>query len=167
MKYTDIMPKKSDHTIDATGTVNACSGPAGKSRRGFLQGSLGLIAGAAGAQFLPSGVAAQQRAAGAATLERLTNANGRPILLKDGMVLSMDRQVGDFEKADVLIDGTTIARIAPAISAGDAEVVDCAGTIVMPGFITTHHHQYQTLQRSIIADGLLQGAWPQESYGSV
>jgi cytosine/adenosine deaminase-related metal-dependent hydrolase len=38
---------------------------------------------------------------------------------------------------------------------------------VMPGFITTHHHQYETLQRSIIADGMLQGAWPQESYGSV
>jgi len=37
----------------------------------------------------------------------------------------------------------------------------------MPGFITTHHHQYETLQRSVIPDGLLTGAWPQESYGSV
>ena len=46
-------------------------------------------------------------------------------------------------------------------------MVDCSGTIVMPGFITTHHHQYETLQRSIIADGLLAGAWPLESYGSV
>ena len=35
----------------------------------------------------------------------------------------------------------------------------------MPGFIHTHHHQYETLQRSVIPDGLLQGAWPQESYG--
>src|SRR2546421_6487463 len=32
------------------------------------------------------------------------------------------------------------------ISAADAEVVDCSGTIVMPGFITTHHHQYETLR---------------------
>ena len=76
-------------------------------------------------------------------------------------------RVGDFEKADVLIDGKTIAQVAPNIAAGDAEVVDCSGTIVMPGFITTHHHQYETLQRSIIPDGLLAGAWPQESYGSV
>ena len=75
--------------------------------------------------------------------------------------------MGDFERADVLIDGKLIAQIAPNISAGDAEVVDCSGTIVMPGFITTHHHQYETLQRSVIADGLLPGAWPQESYGSV
>ena len=37
----------------------------------------------------------------------------------------------------------------------------------MPGFITTHHHQYETLLRSIIPDGLLAGSWPEESYGSV
>jgi hypothetical protein len=70
----------------------------------------------------------------------------------------LDPKVGDFEKADVLIDGKTIADIEPSIAAGDAEVIDCSGTIVMPGFITTHHHQYETLQRSIIADGLLAGA---------
>ena len=91
----------------------------------------------------------------------------RRILLRGGTVLSLDPRVGDFEKADMLIDGQRIAQIAPTVSAGDAEVVDCAGTIVMPGFITTHHHQYETLQRSVIPDGLLTGAWPQESYGSV
>jgi cytosine/adenosine deaminase-related metal-dependent hydrolase len=82
-------------------------------------------------------------------------------------VLSLDPKVGDFERADVLVDGKLISQIAPDISVADAEVIDCAGTIVMPGFITTHHHQYETLQRSIIADGLLAGAWPLESYGSV
>jgi 5-methylthioadenosine/S-adenosylhomocysteine deaminase len=91
----------------------------------------------------------------------------RPILLRGGVVLALDPKVGDFEKADVLINGKTIAQIAPAIAAADAEVIDCSGTIVMPGFITTHHHQYETIQRSIIADGLLAGAWPQETYGSV
>src|SRR5215470_14281203 len=91
----------------------------------------------------------------------------RRILLRGGVVLSLDPKVGDFEKGDVLIDGKTIAEIAPTVSASDAEIVDCTGTIVMPGFITTHHHQYETLQRSVIPDGLLTGAWPQESYGSV
>jgi cytosine/adenosine deaminase-related metal-dependent hydrolase len=87
--------------------------------------------------------------------------------LRGGVVLTLDPKVGDFERADVLIDGKTIARIEPTISDADAEVIDCSGTIVMPGFITTHHHQYETLERSIIADGLLFGAWPQETYGSV
>src|SRR5512138_1802283 len=91
----------------------------------------------------------------------------RRILLRGGVVLSLDPRVGDFEKADVLIDGKRIAQVAPTITAGDAEVVDCSGAIVMPGFITTHHHQYETLQRSIIADGLLFGTWPQETYTSV
>lgn len=91
----------------------------------------------------------------------------RRILLRGGVVLTLDAKIGDFEKADVLIDGTKIVQVAPTISAADAEVVDCSGTIVMPGFVTTHHHQYETLQRSIIADGLLFGSWPQETYTSV
>jgi hypothetical protein len=87
----------------------------------------------------------------------------RRILLRGGVVLSLDPKVGDFDKADVLIDGKKIVEVAPAVAAGDAEIVDCSGTIVMPGFITTHHHMYETLQRSSIPDGLLAGAWPQES----
>jgi cytosine/adenosine deaminase-related metal-dependent hydrolase len=91
----------------------------------------------------------------------------RRILLRGGIVLSLDPKVGDFESADVLVDGTQIAAIGRNLQAGDAEIVDCSGTIVMPGFITTHHHQYETIQRSIIPDGLLAQPWPMESYGSV
>jgi cytosine/adenosine deaminase-related metal-dependent hydrolase len=91
----------------------------------------------------------------------------RRILLRGGVVLSLDPKVGDFATGDVLVDGKKIVEVAPHVSAADAEIVDCSGTIVMPGFITTHHHMYETLQRSVIADGLLAGAWPQESYGSV
>src|SRR5919197_714922 len=49
--------------------------------------------------------------------------NGRRILLKGGIVLSMDRNVGDFEKADVLIEGKKIAAVAPNLKAS-AEVID-------------------------------------------
>jgi hypothetical protein len=91
----------------------------------------------------------------------------RRILLRGGVVLSLDPKVGDFDNADVLIDGRTIAAVGPKLSATDAEVIDCAGTIVMPGFITTHHHRYETIQRSIIPDGVLAQPWPQESYQSV
>lgn len=93
--------------------------------------------------------------------------HGHRVLLKGGIVLSLDPAVGDFEKADVLIEGKKIKEVRPNIHASSAQVVDCRGMIVMPGFVTTHHHQYETLMRSVIPDGLLQGAWPQESYGSV
>src|SRR5438067_2516626 len=135
-----------------------------RSRRRFLAATAAGLASAscAGAQL--AGV----RSATPTDLQNLVgDARKRRILLRGGVVLSLDPKVGDFEKADVLIDGKSIAQIGPNISAADAEVVDCSGTIVMPGFITTHHHQYETLQRSIIADGLLAGAWPLETYGSV
>jgi 5-methylthioadenosine/S-adenosylhomocysteine deaminase len=137
----------------------------GVSRRDFLTATAAAT-GLAAASCAPA-----QTGAGAAVSSQPQNFVGdgrkRRILLRGGVVLTLDPKVGDFENADVLIDGTRIADIRPGIAAADAEVVDCAGTIVMPGFITTHHHQYETLQRSIIADGVLAGAWPQETYSSV
>ena len=135
-----------------------------RSRREFLAAG---AAGLAGAAFAPPQIAGLHSATPADLQGLIGDASRRRILLRGGVVLSLDPRVGDFEKADVLIDGKTIAQIAPNISVTDAEVIDCTGTIVMPGFITTHQHQYMTLQRSIITDGFLQGAWPLESYGSV
>jgi 5-methylthioadenosine/S-adenosylhomocysteine deaminase len=81
------------------------------------------------------------------TLENLRNANGRAILIKDGIVLSMDSQVGDFEKADVLIQGKKIVSIGPNVPApAHALIVNATGMIVMPGFIDTHHHQFETVR---------------------
>ena len=144
------------------------------SRRGFLQTSAAGIAGATLAvgacRSTPGGGSAPLAGVSGATPADLQGLVGdgrkRPILLRGGVVVSLDPKVGDFEKADVLIDGKTIARIAPTIPAGDAEIVDCAGTIVMPGFITTHNHQYEAILRSLIPDGLLAGAWPLETYNS-
>jgi len=152
-------------SITRSGTTAAQAVP---SRRDFLKvGAAGLAGStiAMGACRTGSGNASQATAAGVQGL--VGDARKRRILLRGGVVLSLDPKVGDFERADVLIDGKTIAQIGPNLSAPDAEVVDCAGTIVMPGFITTHHHQYETLQRSIIADGLLGQPWPMESYQSV
>ena len=42
---------------------------------------------------------------------------GRRILLKGGVVLSFDPNVGDFEKADVLIEGSKIVEVRPNIQA--------------------------------------------------
>jgi 5-methylthioadenosine/S-adenosylhomocysteine deaminase len=142
------------------------------SRREFLTTSVGAtIASMTSATWAGPSSTRQLDGLRAATPSELQNLVGdgrrRRILLRGGVVLSLDPKVGDFEKADILIDGKLIVNVGPDISVADAEVVDCSGTIVMPGFITTHHHQYETLQRSIIADGMLQGGWPQESYGSV
>jgi 5-methylthioadenosine/S-adenosylhomocysteine deaminase len=78
------------------------------------------------------------------------------ILLKGGMVLTLDRNLGDFETADVLVEGKKIAAVQPNLKA-EAQIIDASNSIVMPGFIDTHHHQYETILRSILADGLLAG----------
>jgi len=126
-----------------------------KTRRGFLKRGVagGATAGAAVAGLLPQIASAQAR--GDATQDRLQKA--RRILLKGGIVMSLDPAVGDFEKADVLIEGRKISAIAPDLSsaAQGAVVVDASGMIVMPGFVDTHHHQYETVLRSILADGNL------------
>jgi cytosine/adenosine deaminase-related metal-dependent hydrolase len=80
---------------------------------------------------------------------------GRRYLLKGGAVLSMDPNVGDFPRADVLIEGKKILALGPNLDASDAAIVDASGTVVMPGFIDTHHHQYETALRSFLAEGLL------------
>lgn len=70
----------------------------------------------------------------------------------------MDAAVGDFECADLLVEGDKISAIAEHIELGDnpdTHIVDASGKIVMPGFVDTHHHQFQTALRSYLADGLL------------
>ena len=80
---------------------------------------------------------------------------GRRYLIKGGAVMSMDKTVGDFAQADVLVEGKKILAVGPSLHAGGASVIDARGRIVMPGFIDTHHHQFETALRSFLADGVL------------
>ncbi|GLT00686.1 cytosine deaminase [Sphingobium jiangsuense] len=98
---------------------------------------------------------------------RSGNAGDR-ILLKGGTILSMDPALGDFAQGDVLIEGRKIVAVGAGLGdVGDAQIVDCSGQIVMPGFVNTHHHQFYAAQRAIISDGNLWAPWPQEDYMAV
>src|SRR5262249_56096317 len=82
------------------------------SRRGILKAGAALVAGAS---------ATSPASAQTDDFSRLQGA--RRILFKGGTVLSLDRQVGDFTQADVLIEDGTIHAVRPDIAA-DAVVVD-------------------------------------------
>src|SRR5438309_2340801 len=125
------------------------------SRRGFLTSSALLAGAAAAAQFLPRASFAQGAGPETAELTRLQQA-GR-ILLRGGVVLTLDRQIGDFAQADVLIEDGKIREVRPniAVAGDDAAVIDATNRIVLPGFIDTHHHFYQGLLRNILTNGLL------------
>jgi 5-methylthioadenosine/S-adenosylhomocysteine deaminase len=78
------------------------------------------------------------------------------LLVKDGCVLTLDRALGDFERADVLVEGGRIAAVAPDLDEDAEDVIEAAGKIVMPGFVDTHRHTWQTALRGICADWTLQ-----------
>src|SRR2546426_1671797 len=80
---------------------------------------------------------------------------GTRYVIRGGSVMSMDPKVGDFARADVLVEGKKILKVGPNLNAGSADVIDATGRIVMPGFIDTHHHQFETALRSFLADGVL------------
>lgn len=70
-------------------------------------------------------------------------------------MLSLDPRVGDFDTADVLIDGTTIAAVGPNLTASNAQVIDASHAIVMPGLVDTHRHMWEGSLRNILPNGLL------------
>jgi len=82
-------------------------------------------------------------------------------VLNGGIVLSLDKKVGNFSQADVLIEGSKIAAVGPNLKVENAEVIDASNMIVMPGFIDTHRHLWEGILRNIGTDIPLEGA---ESY---
>ena len=120
------------------------------SRRNFLKAAATPLA-AAGANLF----AARPAAARADDAPEDSGRPGRRYLIRGGAVMSMDPAVGDFPQADVLVEGKKILAVGPNLRAGGASVIDARGRIVMPGFIDTHHHQFETVLRSFLADGVL------------
>ncbi|MER6798973.1 amidohydrolase family protein, partial [Amycolatopsis mediterranei] len=73
-------------------------------------------------------------------------------LVRGGVVVSMDPAVGTLARGDVLIEDGRIAAIGPDLDAAGAEVVDARGKLVIPGFVDTHRHTWQTAFRGLGAD---------------
>jgi cytosine/adenosine deaminase-related metal-dependent hydrolase len=84
------------------------------------------------------------------------------ILLQGGTILT--HGAGDHVnaiEADLLIEGNTISKIAKGIKVGaETEVIDCAGKLLSPGFVDTHHHVWQTLLKGRHANQLLMDYFP-------
>jgi len=82
----------------------------------------------------------------------MSTQSNRRTLFKGGAVVTMDQQVPNLPVGDVLVEGGRIAAIGPNILADDAEVIDAAGSIVMPGLIDAHHHMWLGVMRRLMPD---------------
>jgi 5-methylthioadenosine/S-adenosylhomocysteine deaminase len=126
------------------------------SRRDFLKASAATAVAAAGMNFLTAPPAAA--APGDPGPPAGVGQAGRRYIIRGGYVMSMDPSLGNlgnFAPGDVLVEGTKILDVGPNLQATGAGVIDARGRIVMPGFIDTHHHQFETALRSFLADGIL------------
>jgi 5-methylthioadenosine/S-adenosylhomocysteine deaminase len=117
------------------------------NRREFLAAGAGVLA--------ASAADAQQPRRAVRPVPRVVP--GRSVLLKGGIVLSLDPRVGDFDSADVLITGSKIAAVGQNLKnvPADAVVLDASQSIVMPGFVDTHRHMWEGQLRGVLPDGRL------------
>lgn len=74
-------------------------------------------------------------------------ASREKLAIRAGWILSMDPAIGDIRNGTLLIDGDKIAAVEPADVQCDATVIDADNMIVLPGFVDTHRHTWQSCIR--------------------
>jgi cytosine/adenosine deaminase-related metal-dependent hydrolase len=122
----------------------------GESRRDFLKASTAIGAGLGLFASRPAAAHDDDR-----DHPHDTGRRGRRYVIRNGHVMSMDPKVGNFVEGDVLVEGKKILAVGPNLHRFASTSIDARGKIVMPGFVDTHHHLFETALRSFLADGLL------------
>ena len=84
------------------------------------------------------------------------SASDRPVVFRNGLVITMDDAHTVIPGGDVLVVGDKIQQIGPNLEVPEGtEEIDASGGIVMPGMIDTHRHMWQTAMRGYGADWTL------------
>ncbi|MBQ1019751.1 amidohydrolase family protein [Micromonospora sp. D93] len=84
------------------------------------------------------------------------SATDRPVVFRNGLVLTMDDAHTVLPGADVLVIGGRIAEVGVGLTApDDALEIDATDGILMPGMVDTHRHLWQTAMRGYGADWTL------------
>jgi 5-methylthioadenosine/S-adenosylhomocysteine deaminase len=78
------------------------------------------------------------------------------LLLRGGIVVTMDAQRQVFDPGAVVLSGTRIQDLGPMEEMADhypeAEVIDCSGMVIIPGLINGHGHAPMSLLRGLRDD---------------
>lgn len=69
-------------------------------------------------------------------------------IIKNGTVVTAEKSF----KADILIEGETIAQIAPSIEAVDTKIIDANGLLVLPSGIDPHVHLDMEMMGTVSSD---------------
>src|SRR3989442_10468300 len=125
----------------------------GMNRRKFL-GSVAAV-----------GVAGYAEMAAAAEEKNLDRAAAKlrargEFVIRSGYVMTMDPVLGDLARGDVHVKNGEIVAVGPDLKTNAAQVIDGRGMIVLPGFVDTHWHMWNTLLRSMAGDKRELGYFP-------
>ncbi len=78
------------------------------------------------------------------------------MLIRRGHLLTMASGLGERADADVLVEDGRITAVGSDIDAPDGtDVIDASRHIVLPGFVDTHRHMWQTQLRGEMTDATL------------
>lgn len=84
------------------------------------------------------------------------------ILLINAVVLTMDTEMAIYEPGAVAVRGDSIAAVGPQAEIQGrfqvGEIIDCRGSVLMPGLVNAHTHVPMTLLRGL-ADDLRLDVW--------
>jgi 5-methylthioadenosine/S-adenosylhomocysteine deaminase len=84
------------------------------------------------------------------------SSSDRPVVFRNGLVITMDDAHTVIPRGDVLVVGDRIERIGTDLEVPEGtEEIDASGGILMPGMIDTHRHMWQTAMRGYGADWTL------------
>lgn len=78
--------------------------------------------------------------------------NEKGIFLKDIYALMIGADKETLSGVDMRIDNGKVSRIGVGLAIPDGyRIIDCSNLVVVPGFVNTHHHFFQTLTRNLPA----------------
>lgn len=81
-------------------------------------------------------------------------------VIRGAYVMTMDATLGDIANGDVHVADGTIVAVGTDLNAPGATVIDGQAMIVLPGFVDTHWHTWNSLLRSMPGDTPETGYFP-------
>ncbi len=87
------------------------------------------------------------------------------LLVRGGFVLTGDDRLGDVADGDVLVEDGLIVEVGRRVEVADAEIVNATGCVVIPGFVDTHRHTWQSVLRGLLPSCTLAEYFGQVMFG--
>src|SRR5260221_7443535 len=82
---------------------------------------------------------------------------GKRTLIRGAAIVPCDPAIGVIREGDVLVNDGRIEAVGSYLAVTDAELIDAAGMIAMPGLVDGHKHPWQTIFRGTSGHSTLAG----------